>query len=300
MDRILFYASLFVITVLGVGIALCAFHVLSAKTRRLAIWKMPRARLFALSGVAAVATVVAQKGVQGVRYVDQNASVSGSGMSWGTAARTIDEVSREMSGGVIYVKPGVYGAFSYHEPPIDGEPLKVVAMGSPGETVIDGGGTTAIRSLEAEQPHVLAPFPENPTLRLEGFTVRNMNVRACDQAFDRCVISNYTQGVAFAGWFRNCLIVGNESTAPTSLFYGCIFDNCTVTGNRTTSDFAVDGVARNSIFWDNPGCANYRLCATNCCVEGGAWAGANNIVDDPLFVDSGTGNYRLADGSPRA
>ncbi|MBR0505765.1 MAG: hypothetical protein IJJ84_10205, partial [Kiritimatiellae bacterium] len=152
MERLLLYTSLFVIAVLGVGIVFCAFHILSAKAKRLSIWKMPRARLFALSCVAVVATVVAQKGVQGVRYVDQNASVSGSGMSWGTAARTIDEVSREMSGGVIYVKPGVYGAFSYHEPPIDGEPLKVVAMGSPEETVIDGAGTTAIKSLEAEQP----------------------------------------------------------------------------------------------------------------------------------------------------
>ena len=169
MERLLLFASLFVIAVLGVGIALCAFHILSAKAKRLSIWKMPRARLFALSCVAAVATVVAQKGVLGVRYVDQNASVSGSGTSWGSPARTIGEVSREMRGGVIYVKPGVYGAFSYH-----------------------GGGTTAIQSLEAEQPHVLAPFPENPTLRLEGFTVRNMNVRACDQAFDRCIISNFS------------------------------------------------------------------------------------------------------------
>lgn len=298
MERLLLFASLFVIAVLGVGIALCAFHILSAKTKRLSIWKMPRARLFALSCVAAVATVVAQKGVLGVRYVDQNASVSGSGTSWGSPARTIDEVSREMRGGVIYVKPGVYGAFSYHEPPIDGEPLKVVAMGSPEETVIDGGGTTAIQSLEAEQPHVPAPFPENPTLRLEGFTVRNMNVRACDQAFDRCIISNYTQGVAFAGWFRNCLIVGNESTAPASLFDGCIFDNCTVTGNRTTSNSAVNSVARNSIFWDNFNSPFYCLYATNCCVEGGAWAGANNLAEDPLFVNSDKGNFSLAEGSP--
>ena len=149
MERMLLFASLFVIAVLGVGIAFCAFQILSAKTKHLSIWKMPRTRLFVLLCVAAVATVVAQKGVQGVRYVDQNATISGAGTSWGNPARTIDEVSREMSGGVIYVKPGVYGAFSYHEPSADGEPLKVVAMGSPEETVIDGSGTTAIRSLEA-------------------------------------------------------------------------------------------------------------------------------------------------------
>ena len=297
MERFLLFTSLFVIAVLGGGIALCAFHVLSTKTKRLSVWKMPRTRVFALLCVAAVATVVAQKGVQGVRYVDQNASVSGSGTSWGNPARTIDEVSREMSGGVIYVKPGVYGAFAYHEPSDDGEPLKVVAMGSPEETVIDGSGTTAIRSLEADLPHVLAPTPENPMLRLEGFTVRNMNVRACDQAFDRCVISNYTQGVAFSGWFRNCLIVGNESSSM-SLFDGCIFDNCTVTGNRATSNSAVNSIARNSIFWGNFDSPFNCLYATNCCVEGGVWAGANNIAEDPLFVNSDTGDYRLAEGSP--
>ena len=297
MERLLLFASLFVIAMLGVGVALCAFHILSAKTKRLAIWKIPRTRVFALLCVAVVATVVAQKSGLEVRYVDQSASVSGSGTSWETAARTIDEVSREMSGGVICVMPGVYGAFSYHEPPVDGEPLRVVAMGAPEKTVIDGAGTTAIKSLEADLPHALAPSPENPMLRLEGFTVRNMNVRACDQAFDRCIISNYTRGVAFSGWFKNCLIVGNDSPSMP-LFDGCIFDNCTVTGNRTTSNSAVNSVARNSIFWDNFNSPFYCLYATNCCVEGGAWAGANNIAEDPLFANTDTGNYRLAEGSP--
>ena len=234
----------------------------------------------------------------GVRYVDANAPAGGLGLDWNTAARTIDEVSRNMNGGAIYVKPGVYGAFSYHEVTTGAEPLRIVAMGGAGDTVIDGAGSSGIVSLEANLPHEAAPSPETPMLRLEGFTVRNMNVRACEQEFDRCIVSNYTQGAAYSSAFRNCLIVANESTAPASLFDGCIFDDCTITGNRTTSNSAVNSVARNSIFWNNPGCTFYCLYATNCCVEGGAWAGENNISEYPLFVNAEAGNYRLANGSP--
>ena len=139
MDRILFYASLFVITVLGGGIALCAFHILSAKTKRLAIWKMPRLRLVVLAGACVAATIAAQKNT-GVRYVDANAPVGGNGLSWNTAARTIDEVSRDLSGGTIYVKPGTYGAFSYWTVGdyISSNPLKIIATGGVGETIING------------------------------------------------------------------------------------------------------------------------------------------------------------------
>ena len=280
------------------GIALCAFRILWLKTRHLSILKMPKARLFALAGLATVATVAAQKGEYGIRYVDQNANMVGAGTSWATAARTIDAVSRDLNGGVVYVKPGVYGSFRYHEPPRDGEPLKVVAIGSPEETVIDGGGTSGIESWEINLPRPDAPSPETPLLRIEGFTVRNMNVRAFDQAFDRCIISNFTQGAAYSSSFSNCLIVANRSGSIRYLFDSCIFDNCTVVGNRPASHLGMSGVARDSIFWGNLNSTYYFLNATNCCVEGGAWAGSGNIADNPLFVSAGTGNYRLAEGSP--
>ena len=233
-----------------------------------------------------------------IRYVDANASAGGDGSDWSHAARTIDEVSRNMNGGTIYVKPGVYGAFAYHEVSNDAEPLRIVATGSLEETVIDGAGNSAIVSLEANLPHELAPSPETPMLRLEGFTVRNMNVRACDQAFDRCVVSNYTSGIAFSSSFRNCLVMANEATGAASLFDGCIFDHCTVVGNRSASNSAVNSVARNSIFWGNAGTDLFGLNATNCCVQGGTWAGESNIAEDPLFVNAEAGDYRLSAGSP--
>ncbi len=233
-----------------------------------------------------------------IRYVDASAPAGGDGSDWNHAARTIDEVSRNMTGGTIYVKPGVYGAFAYHEVSNDVEPLRIVATGPLEETVIDGSGNSAIVSLEANLPHELAPSPETPMLRLEGFTVRNMNVRACDQAFDRCVVSNYTSGIAYSSSFRNCLLVSNEVIGVASLFDGCIFDNCTVVGNRSASNTAVSSFARNSIFWGNAGTDLLCLIATNCCVQGGAWAGESNIAENPMFVNAEAGDYRLAAGSP--
>ncbi len=139
MDRFLLYVSLFVIAVLGVGIVLCAFHILSEKTKRLSIWKMPRLRLAVLAGACVVATIAAQKST-GVRYVDANAPAGGNGLSWNTAARTIDEVSRDLSGGTIYVKPGTYGAFSYWTVGdyMSSNPLEIIATGGIDETIING------------------------------------------------------------------------------------------------------------------------------------------------------------------
>ena len=236
----------------------------------------------------------------GVRYVDASAPEGGTGLSWDSAARTIDAVSRNLYGGVIYVKPGTYGTFSYHEPSLAGDPILIVATGAPEETVIDGAGESKIESLEADLPHELAPS-KNPYLRIEGFTVRGMNARACNMAFDRCVISNFTKGVAYSSSFRNCQIVGNElndSNTTAGLFESCWFDNCTVAANTSSTFVGRDGVARNSIFWGNSGTPYLFLYAMNCCLEGVAHEGTGNFSENPLFVDAEKGNWRLAEGSP--
>ena len=224
------------------------------------------------------------------RYVNANALGGGAGDSWETAARTIDEVSRNMNGGVIWVKPGTYGAFTFKKPQGDGQ-LKVIATGRPEDTVIDGAGTGSLMSDSNEQP-------TSTELRLEGFTVRNMGASSRGQCFDRCVVSNFTHGVASASSFLNCLVMANAAGSGDKLFEACSFVNCTVVGNVPAEGSSMNGCgAKNTIFWGNGALGYTGLGATNCCVEGGAF-GAFNIDGDPKFASPEKGNWRLAADSP--
>ena len=226
-----------------------------------------------------------------VRYVDMKAAEGGLGLSWNSAARSIDEACRNLAGGTIYVKPGVYGAFSFNEPQ-GGAALTVVATGVPQETVIDGSG---VGSLESGSEAVLSG---EPALRLQGLTVINMNARLNGAMLERCVVSNFTHGVAVASTFTNCLLVANAASSEEKLFDSCSFVNCTVAGNSSVEGSTMIGCgARNAIFWNN-GSPDYTgLGATNCCVEGGAF-GVFNIDGDPKFVNPEIGNWHLAADSP--
>ena len=283
MERLLLYTSLFIVAVLGVGIVYCAFHILSEKAKRLSIWKMPRLRLAVLAGACVVATIAAQKNT-GVRYVDANAPAGGNGLSWNTAARTIDEVSRDLSGGTIYVKPGTYGAFSYWT---NGGyiPLEIIATGGIDEIIINGN--------MSPKSDVLTP--SWTTLRLSGFTVCGVSdIWYVD--LDRCVVSNCHEMAACGSAFKNCLLTENSA-----YFLACTYSGCTVAGNSGYCITAGSSAAWNTIFWNNSsggGAPNYDiLAATNCCMDV-MREGTGNFSEDPQFVDAGNGNYRLADGSP--
>ena len=226
-----------------------------------------------------------------VRYVDMNAQEGGLGLSWNSAVRSIDEACRNMASGTVYVKPGVYGAFSLNEHQ-GGTALTIVATGTPQETVIDGSGVGALECCSG------SVSSGEPALRLQGFTVRNMNARLSGAMLERCVVSNFTHGVAIASTFTNCLLVANAASSEKKLFDSCSFVNCTVAGNSSAEGSTMIGCgARNAIFWDNGSLDYTGLDATNCCVEGGAF-GAFNIDGDPKFVDPAKGDWRLASDSP--
>ena len=226
-----------------------------------------------------------------VRYVDMNAQEGGLGLSWNSAVRSIDEACRNMASGTVYVKPGVYGAFSLNEHQ-GGTALTIVATGTPQETVIDGSGIGALECCSG------SVSSGEPALRLQGFTVRNMNARLNGAMLERCVVSNFTHGVAIASTFTNCLLVANAASSEKKLFDSCSFVNCTVAGNSSAEGSSMIGCgARNAIFWDNGSLDYTGLDATNCCVESGVF-GAFNIDGDPKFVDPAKGDWHLASDSP--
>ena len=226
-----------------------------------------------------------------VRYVDANAPEGGMGLSWKDAARTIDDVSQNLGGdGVIYVKPGVYGPFSYNPVSQNAQHLLIVAMGGVNDTVIDGNSNDHLICL--------GEASTTTSLRLEGFTVRNMNAAASGVEFDKCVINGFTHGVASASTFKTCLVSGNVVGENEFLFADCMLVGCTVAGNDVSEGVVVSSCnAANSIFWNGAADGYVSLDATNCCVEVQC-QGVGNFFADPKFVDAANGDYRLAEDSP--
>ncbi len=286
MNKLMMVASGLALAFLGAFALVCAAAILWKKTKRLSVWKMPRRRLAALAGACVAATIAAQK-TTGVRYVDASAPAGGDGLSWNTAARTIDEVSRDLYGGTIYVKPGTYGAFSYWtvEAYSSSNPLEIIATGCADETIINGKMSS--------KSDVLTP--SWTTLRLSGFTVCGISdIWYVD--LDRCVVSNCHEMAACGSAFRNCLLTENSA-----LFLSCTYSGCTVAGNSGSCITAGSSAAWNTIFWNNSsggGAPDYDiLAATNCCMDV-MREGTGNFSEDPLFVDAENGNYRLAGGSP--
>ena len=114
------------------------------------------------------------------------------------------------------------------------------------------------------------------------------------------------------GTLRNCLIVDNETTrAPFFgggggvLASGGVIENCTITRNtarRGGGVYAVQSglVLRNSIVYGNRAPTLPEIFGSPaiayCCTTP-LPAGAGNTAADPVFADTGAGDYRLLPGS---
>jgi Thrombospondin type 3 repeat len=106
-----------------------------------------------------------------------------------------------------------------------------------------------------------------------------------------------------------CVFIGN--TSSWTGYYGGIMNeqrahptliNCTFTGNAgaVATPFSEPATLVNCILWNNGANPLYRagnVSVSYSCVQGG-FAGPGNIDSNPLFVDAGTGDLRLQQGSP--
>lgn len=111
---------------------------------------------------------------------------------------------------------------------------------------------------------------------------------------------------------RNCLIVSNQVSGASTYgggVYGGRIESSTIVGNSAANASGTSGggvygsVVTNSIVWNNTTGSGTGTNYGGTCTFGYTCtaplpAGSGNISSDPLFVNPGAGNYRLASKPP--
>ena len=245
-------------------------------------------------------------------FVDASVSASGTGLSWESPLKSIQEAvdAVRLDGTTVHVKPGVYGAVTVDNSKFTTNNLSytftVESTDGPEKTIIDGGGLSAASDGSSGSSPTRAcfwygdnPVPLYDTIR--GFTLRNSLYGVQYGNVERCIVSNCLNGIMYASAF-NCLIAGNKRIG----FGGDRLLNCTVVGNLTGITIAK---ACNSIVCGNTTDNAYDysfMYATNCCIPVVSMVNQNNVVVvgpgnmmmDPCYVDAAAGDYRLRPDSP--
>jgi hypothetical protein len=140
---------------------------------------------------------------------------------------------------------------------------------------------------------------------LLGNSTWNLGGGSDGGTLNHCILSNNSAGMQGGGangsTLNNCLLTGNHASYGAGAG-GAVLNNCTAAGNSGDEGGGVIwSTLKNCIVYGNSGngdLANYRECAfTNSCTTP-APGGTGNLTNDPQFVDSGAGNYRLQTNSP--
>ena len=108
-------------------------------------------------------------------------------------------------------------------------------------------------------------------------------------------------GGAYYAKLYNCLLVGNTGGWQAGGAYAGSLGNCTIVSNYSGSNGGggvkdTDGLT-NCISWGNDKADNTPR-PTYSCGQGASYNSGSNFTNNPQFVDSASGNYRLRKESP--
>jgi hypothetical protein len=240
-------------------------------------------------------------------------------------------INAASSGDTILVSVGTY----YENINYQGKSIVVKAGNSPDLVVIDGSqpavsdtGSVVIFASGETSSSVLDGF----TITGGTGTITNVGKRGggilCSSSkptIKNCVIKGNQSacGGGIGLWHINyqmvngtlvvnCIIINNSATSGYGggvwAGYSAItISNCTMDGNTASdgggnfcaSSFGAGSLITNSILWSGSIVGAISLANINYCdIEGGWSGGTGNIDANPLFCNSGTGDYHIAANSP--
>ncbi|MDD5707026.1 MAG: choice-of-anchor Q domain-containing protein [Kiritimatiellae bacterium] len=256
------------------------------------------------------------------------------GTGWGDAWATIGHaVAQSDAGDLILVSTGVY-AITTRIAMEEGVTIRGFS-GNPADTIVNAGGADLqcfFLSNTAARVESLTASNGTYGFYLEiGGTVSNCvstGHKASNQAsgafirqglVENCLLAGnvaYFNGggatLVLGGNLRNCLIVDNVNTRMDNgggIHFGSsssagIVENCTITRNTAIRGGGINkagsGTVRNSIIYGNraPTDADAFGGGYNNCIIGSVPPSGSNKNDDPRFVSSAAGDFRLLPGSP--
>ena len=153
----------------------------------------------------------------------------------------------------------------------------------------------------------------NNTVRNLAGTRTGYGGGAYGSILKHCIVRNnysrYGGGGVSSGTLTNCLLTGNSAVWGAGAYSGTLV-NCTVTGNAGFDDGGLGGgggggtasstllnsiVIQNTGYYGTPNVYGGSL-SYSCTTP--FREGEGNLIDDPAFVDTASGNYRLQTNSP--
>lgn len=225
-------------------------------------------------GVCATLQVHVYSAEESAVYVaGATGSDTNDGSSWSMAKQTIQAGvdAQRTHGGIVWVSNGIYTVSS--EISVD-RSVRLLGVGAPADTVVDGGGAARCFSLGGSQCLVA------------GFTITNgytaedgggIHCLSSAPVVSNCVVSGNSAGGygggSYYGTLTSCTISGNSSSNFGGGTCYSTLDNCTLTGNSAYTGGgsfygALNHCTVSGNTADGNGGGNFQGTLNNCTVSG--------------------------------